>query len=108
MIYKGFKKPLVQEEMWRLSKANQTQHISDRLDAQLINIKKEKLNIIWPIFRMFWTRLLFIAMIKLIPSCLTFASPIILNELIGFMKYGKSFIQLLIIILFESCLTYVL
>jgi hypothetical protein len=90
MIYKGFKRPLVQEDMWELSQSNQTKYISDKLDARLIIDKKAKINIIWPIFYIFWTKLLFIAVIKLIPGCLTFASPIILNELIGFMKYGMS------------------
>jgi hypothetical protein len=90
MIYKGFKRPLVQEDMWQLSQSNQTQYISDKLDARLVIDKKAKINIIWPILYIFWTKLLFIAVIKLIPSCLTFASPIILNELIGFMKYGMS------------------
>ena len=99
MVTKGYRSPLNQEDMWKLSKKNQTQHIADMLEAQIIRKKKKyleikkkekvKLNIMIPIFKMYWSHMIFIAVIKLIPSCLTFAGPILLNELIGFMKYGE-------------------
>ncbi len=88
MVRTGFKRPLVLEDVWKLSQSNQTHYINNNLDSHLRN-KKKQLNIIWPIARLFWKKLIFIAFIKLISSCLIFVSPVILNELISFMEYGK-------------------
>jgi hypothetical protein len=88
MITTGFKGPLVLEDVWKLSQSNQTHYIANNLDSHLRN-KKIQLNIIWSISRLFWKKLKLIALIKLIPSYLIFASPVILNELISFMEYGK-------------------
>src|SRR5258708_3402463 len=101
IIYKGYKRPLTTNDMWILSEKNTTSDILQKFDSvYLPKVEKArntnsfgegenaefKVGILNAIVKTFWPGLIFVGFLKLIASCLTFVSPLVLDKLIAFIK----------------------
>lgn len=100
MAILGHKKALEVDDMWDLSQENLTeQNYKDFMKNIPDKVRKNKqsgaeiddenvpLNgsVMWPLIKTYYLELIFIVVLKLIASLLTFTSPIVLNWLISFM-----------------------
>ncbi|KAI2805279.1 hypothetical protein BLOT_004273 [Blomia tropicalis] len=91
-IWTGSRRTLTHSDVFLTSSPNRVQAITNNL--QILFEKKQnefkcKLNqfrLIFILLQQFWTEFVYVAMIKLIPSLLTFMSPILLDRLIKFVK----------------------
>lgn len=107
MAYLGFKKSLVQEDLWDLPNENKTEVIYSRFRRYLDNAitytfdykqkyqsagrfdqfeeySNMRVHILLPLFKAFWPQLVTCMVIKFTVSFLTFGNPILLNYLITF------------------------
>lgn len=113
MVMLGFKRPLLDQDMYLLDKQNSTKTIIDKFEKKLDQIRTKKvlknlkqssstgyelpmtdkvqvkLNITFLVLQLFWKQFLFTALLKLISSVLTFTNPIVLDFLISFMSDDK-------------------
>ena len=99
MIINGYKKPLTVKDMWRLSHDNLSNVIltnfnkvwiptleKAKQNAMIKALKGDEVSVLPPILKTFWPSLLFVGVIKLTTSVLTFVNPLVLDRLIGYMS----------------------
>lgn len=93
LAWKGLKRPLVQEDMWKLDRENQTKNIYRQFNRHLKpkanknpSIVTKKINVIWPLCKTFWQPMLIVIAFKFVASFMTFVNPLILDQLITFMS----------------------
>jgi ABC-type bacteriocin/lantibiotic exporter with double-glycine peptidase domain len=98
LAWKGLKRPLVAEDMWKLDKRNQTKHIYRQFErywqpaierSKSLEAPKKSLNVTWPLVKSFWRPLLVVFAFKFVASFMTFVNPLILDQLITFMSSDK-------------------
>lgn len=100
MAYLGFKKTLIQSDLWDLPEESQTSKVHDQFSAQLskaqeriklINSRKSsgskpKSNLFSTVLKGFWPWLTACLIMKLTSSFLAFASPQLLDLLLTFIR----------------------
>ena len=103
MVLKGYKKPLTPNDMWDLRPENQTENVVGHFDniwIPTVQRKQEEamqrtppgepittdINLAILIVKEFWPQILFVSSIRFVASVLTFASPLVLDLLIGYMS----------------------
>lgn len=126
LIFKGYRKSLIQDHIWPVKKSSQSNQLLRRFE---LNFKKQKilsknleldcsseksngqlngqsngqsnvslferesrsnmLMLVLVTLKTFWKPFLIAGLIKLVSSCLTFASPILLKYIISFMSFGS-------------------
>lgn len=111
MILTGYKRPLVEQDMYNLEKANATKNILSQFDKELDRIRTKeiikqiqsrsssdeyelpmadkvqvKINIVTLVMRLYWKQLMGAAILKFVSSCLTLVNPLVLDYVITFMS----------------------
>ena len=101
MVFTGYKKPLTPDDMWDLVPDNQTKNVMDQFDKiWLPTVQKSKeeamrktptgdmvttdVNIAVSIIKLYGLEVLFVSLLKLVASILTFANPLVLDYLIAY------------------------
>ena len=101
MVFKGYKKPLTTDDMWDLIPDNQTNNVMDRFDKVWIPTVQESrdeamrktpngqmvstdVNIALTIMKVFGVQWLFVGLLKLVASILTFANPLVMDYLLAY------------------------
>ena len=90
LIILGYKRPLKIDDLYELRHENQTltcyNHFTKYWNPRDTS---EKRFLVWPLFRAFLLQILATSSLKLISCCLTFANPIILNNLLVWLDSDK-------------------
>ncbi len=110
MILKGYRRPLTENDMYRMNLVNTSKEVLNNFEQKLDTIRTEKIikkmkteaysgyqhseaekrsvqiNVAIVIIKVYWMQLLGIAMLKFVASCLTFGNPVILDFLMTFMS----------------------
>ena len=99
MIVKGYKKTLINDDMWDLIPENRSENVVKQFDAKWIPIVEEKqkiaskghqeesrVNLFWTLLKTFWSQLIILTTFKLLATLLTFGNPLLLDLLIAYMS----------------------